>query len=180
VKLKPVIALAYGVGVDQVIGPQWLDDDRYDIVATLPVDAPQGQVPAMLQHLLAERFHMRSHDEVRPRNGFALLAGKGPLKAKPVAESDSIGFEIQSDHVLLKGMTMAQFAKFLSGRDGPPVSDETRIEGHYDILLNASLNDVQSGSYSGAVEDLGLKLEKRAEPAKFIIVDKADREPTDN
>src|SRR5580704_2838419 len=49
VNLKSVIALAYGVAFDQIEGPQWLDDDRYDIIATFPAGASQEQVPAMLQ-----------------------------------------------------------------------------------------------------------------------------------
>jgi len=180
VKLKGVIAIAYGVDAGQIGGPSWLDDERYDIVAKLPDDAPQDQLPVMLQHLLADRFHMTVHEETKPRNGFALLAGKGPLKAKAVEEGESMGFEVQSDRVLLKGMTMAQFAKFLSGRTGPPVSDETNIAGHYDITLDASMSDIQAGLFSGAVEDIGLKLEKRTVPAKFITVEKADKIPTEN
>ena len=77
-------------------------------------------------------------------------------------------------------MTMAQFAKFLAGRSGPPIVDETGIEGHYDITLQASMADVEAGLVSGAVEDLGLRLERRAVPGKFVIVDKASRIPTGN
>ena len=36
VRLKGVIAVAYGVDEDLVDGPQWLVDERFDIVATLP------------------------------------------------------------------------------------------------------------------------------------------------
>ena len=181
VKLKGVIALAYGVDQSLVEGPQWLDDERYNIIATLPKSASQADIPAMLQHLLAERFGMTVRVETRNRTGFALVRGKGPLKMKLLEkEAEGMGFQMGGDHVELHNMTMAQFAKFLSGRTNPPVFDETGIEGRYDMTLNASWTDVKAGLYSGAVEDLGLKHEKRTVPAKFVIVDKANKIPTGN
>src|SRR5580658_4924119 len=73
VSLKAVIAAAYGVDTDRVSGPQWLDDERYDISAKLPDGASPDQTPVMLQHLLADRFHMTAHEETRPGKGFGLL-----------------------------------------------------------------------------------------------------------
>ena len=40
--------------------------------------------------------------------------------------------------------------------------------------------DLKGGSFSGAIEDLGLKLAPHNAPAKFIVVDKADKVPTEN
>ncbi len=36
ITLQFLIARAYGVAPDQITGPRWLGDERYDIVATLP------------------------------------------------------------------------------------------------------------------------------------------------
>ena len=119
VRLKGVIALAYGVDQELIDGPQWLSDERYDIMATLPAGSPQTDVPAMLQHLLAERFHMTVHEEARTRAGYALVPGKGPrrMTASKQPDGDSIGFETRGDQILFSNMTMAQFAAFL-GRTG--------------------------------------------------------------
>lgn len=76
VTLKAVIAVAYGVVPDQISGPQWLGDERYDISAKLPDGASPNQTPVMLQHLLADRFHMAAREEARPGKGFALVAAK--------------------------------------------------------------------------------------------------------
>src|SRR5580700_8623396 len=54
--LMPVLMRAYQVERRQITGPAWLDNERYDIVATIPKDAPKEQIPAMLQNLLVERF----------------------------------------------------------------------------------------------------------------------------
>lgn len=181
VRLKSVIALAYGVALDQIDGPPWLYDERYDIVATLPEGASQDLVPVMLQHLLAERFRMTIHEETRPRAGFALVAGKAAPKITPSKETgDDIGFTVRSDHIQLTNHTMANLATFLSSSMGRSVADQSGILGRYDITLNASMADVKSGGVSGAIEDLGLKLVPRAAPAKFIVIDKAEKVPTEN
>src|SRR5690242_999105 len=57
--------LAYQVKSHQVVAPPWTIEARYDIQAKLPEGASRGQVPAMLQTLLAERFGMKVHRETR-------------------------------------------------------------------------------------------------------------------
>ena len=181
VTLKSVIAQAYSVARDQIGGPQWLDDERYDIVATLPSGASQDQVPLMLQRLLSERFHMTVHDETKPRTGYALVPGKGERKLKTSDRTGgNFGFEVRSDDIQFTNFTMTNLASFLSSSMGRPVADQTAIEGRYDITLNASMTDIKSGSVFSAIEDLGLKLELRTAPAKFVVVDKADKVPTEN
>ena len=54
--LKSLIMRAYGVKDYQIAGPDWLDSAGYDVVATIPRDAAEAQLPQMLQTLLAERF----------------------------------------------------------------------------------------------------------------------------
>jgi uncharacterized protein (TIGR03435 family) len=43
-----------------VIGPDWLES-RFNIDAKMPAGSTRNQVPEMLQSLLADRFHMKSH-----------------------------------------------------------------------------------------------------------------------
>src|SRR5580704_7296436 len=91
VKLIGVIALAYGVEPEQIDGPQWLNDERYDIIATMPPGS-QDQLPAMLQHLLADRFAMAIHEETKTRAGFALMTGKDAPKLVKSTEKSRPGF----------------------------------------------------------------------------------------
>lgn len=78
-----LIRLAYQVKAHQVAGPDWMLTARYDIQAKLPEGATRGQVPAMLQALLAERFAMKMHRETRDLNVYALVAAKGGTHLKP-------------------------------------------------------------------------------------------------
>lgn len=180
VNLKSVIALAYGVAFDQIEGPQWLDDDRYDIIATFPAGASQDQVPAMLQHLLTERFAMTIHQETKARAGLALVIGKEGPKLTKATEKSRPGFSATADSVTFTKATLPAFARTLTLFTGRHVTDETGIQGEYDILVKASMDDIKAGSISGAIQDLGLKLESRTTPAKFVVVDKASKVPTAN
>jgi uncharacterized protein (TIGR03435 family) len=72
-----LVALAYQIKGHQISGPDWISTQRYDIQAKLPEGGSRGQVPAMLQTLIAERFGMRFHRETRDFNVFALVVAKG-------------------------------------------------------------------------------------------------------
>jgi uncharacterized protein (TIGR03435 family) len=83
--LLDLIAAAYSVRATQVSGPTWLSDQGFDIEATLPNGTPKGEVNAMLQSLLEERFALKVHRDTEIRQGFALVVGKNGPKLKPAA-----------------------------------------------------------------------------------------------
>jgi len=180
VDLKSIAVIAWHIDRDPIVGPPWMDDERYDIVATLPAGSTQGQVPQMLQHLLAERFHMAVHEETRSRNGLALLPSRSGAKLTRAKETSRPGYVSSVDRVTFGKVTLSGFARTLSLFTGRPVTDETGIAGEYDITLNASMEDLRSGAVAPPVQDLGLRLEARKMSAKFLIVDKADKVPTGN
>jgi uncharacterized protein (TIGR03435 family) len=179
VSLKAVIAAAYGVEPDRVNGPQWLADERYDIEAKMPNGASPDQISVMLQHLLADRFHMTAHEETRPAKGFGLIAARGGVKLPPAKVAGRVGFETTANSVTFTSITMERFARLLSGFMGSPVSDETGMSGEFDFTVNAPMSELQAGSIS-AIQDLGLKLEARPVQLRFVIVDRADKVPTEN
>src|SRR5664279_1179335 len=80
--LKIVLMEAFKVKTYQIVGPSWLDEDCFDIVAKMPEGATSDQIPAMLQALLAERFKLTAHKEDRTRPVYALVVDKGGPKFK--------------------------------------------------------------------------------------------------
>jgi len=144
VPLKPVLMEAFGVKMDQIEGPSWLETDCFDISAKMPDGATRDQLPAMLQALLAERFKLAVHKEDRPRPGYALVVDKGGPKFKeddPNTNFMGTGHAGQmlfgaAGHGRLKGvMTMATLASNLSRQGYGPVQDLTALTGKYDIDL---------------------------------------------
>jgi uncharacterized protein (TIGR03435 family) len=84
VTLKSLIASAYGVKDYQVEGPGWLDSERYDVMAKVPEgQSGKEQVELMMQHLLAERFHLSLHRDSKQMNVYTLSVSK-PEKIKEV------------------------------------------------------------------------------------------------
>ena len=81
--LRDLIAAAWRVREDQVSGPVWMDDQRFDIEARMPPGAVQKQAAEMLQTLLAERFGLELHHESQEAQGFALVVGKHGAKLTP-------------------------------------------------------------------------------------------------
>jgi uncharacterized protein (TIGR03435 family) len=113
-------------------------------------------------------------------------------------------------HMEANGITLASFSDMLSNMLDRPVVDMTGIEGEYDIALDVSPEDLvgmrhmtaaagapppgaraggeqppaadatPSASIFTAIQQLGLKLDSRKAPVEFIVVDKAEKVPTEN
>jgi uncharacterized protein (TIGR03435 family) len=80
--LKDLIANAYKLKVYQVTGPDWLNTERFDIVAKMPDGATPDDAPAMLRALLVERFKLVAHPDTQEHPVLALVVGKGGSKLK--------------------------------------------------------------------------------------------------
>jgi uncharacterized protein (TIGR03435 family) len=65
VTLRRLVAEANGVQMNQVAGPSWLDQNEYDVEARTETEVSGDRLRSMLLALLAERFHLRQHDEQR-------------------------------------------------------------------------------------------------------------------
>ena len=73
-----LIKLAYGVEDDNVIGgPNWLEFDRYNLIAKAPPAASAEKIRSMLQSLLADRFKLVVHKDTKPLPQYVLSAGQG-------------------------------------------------------------------------------------------------------
>ncbi|HLK67400.1 MAG TPA: TIGR03435 family protein [Bryobacteraceae bacterium] len=196
-----LVKTAYGVDTENVIGgPNWLEADRFDIVAKIPPNTPPETVPAMLQSLLADRFKLVVHNDTKPLQAFVLSMGKGKPKWKEAVEgSGAPGCQPQlggdsgppgSIHVSCHNITMAQFATNLHQMAGGyltmNVVDKTELAGHWDLDLNwTARGALQAPGSEGisifdAVDKLGLKLEAGKVPTPVIVVDSVNRKPTDN
>ena len=90
--LRNIVMTAYDVQTYQVTAPDWMNTERYDIVAKVPAGATKAQVNVMWQNLLKERFGMVVHHESKEFPVDELTVAKGGSKLKetdlpPDAES---------------------------------------------------------------------------------------------
>jgi uncharacterized protein (TIGR03435 family) len=80
--LRELIVLAYKVKPYQISGPDWVANERFDVVAKYPDGATKQDVPKMLQALLEDRFKLAVHRETKEHPVLALVVGKGGSKLK--------------------------------------------------------------------------------------------------
>jgi len=114
-----------------------------------------------------------------------------------VTTTQEHGLMGQFRNVRRNNVTVATFAEALSNNIGRPVRDATNLEGRYDFLLtwipeggqtsplpagdDAVGTDPSDLSLFAAIkEQLGLKLEAGRGPVETLVVDNAEREPTEN
>jgi uncharacterized protein (TIGR03435 family) len=205
--LRSCIAFAYRVKEYQVSGPSWLGELKYDVLAKGPAGTRQDQLPEMMQTLLAQRFELQVHKETRQFAVYPLEIGKnGPkLKESPPAPEGtpagaSFGLSMSSSGVgrlEARRATMISLANTLVRLLGAPVVDLTGLTGKYDFDLEYSREDGgamrTAGSPGGSppesepgvslfssLQQLGLKLEGRKIPMPAIVVDRAQKVPTEN
>ena len=195
--LQSCVQWAYNVKEYQVTGPDWINNERYDIVAKAAHAASDADLRQMLQTLLAERFKLASHREARELPVYTLTVGADGIKMKQ-SEGDS-----ESNFKPVKGMgklslavdhtSMAQFADVLAQPMQRPVIDKTGLTGRYEFTLDLSkyfgmeMNQasleretVETAVVFALRDQLGLRLEPKKAPVDIIVVDKAERIPTEN
>lgn len=138
-------------------GPDWLDSDRFDLQGVALEQLTRERARLMLQAVLAERFQLRAHTEVRQLPVFNLLPSRDDRALGPKlrrSETDCgagsrgnvppsavngvqpclirFGF----GNLTATGMTMTDLATMaLSRVAGRPTIDRTGLSGTYDWTL---------------------------------------------
>lgn len=170
-------------------GPTWASADRYDIVAKAPGDSAvtREQIRSMIAALLAERFGITTHREMRDTAVYALVIAKNGPKLKENKDPDA-KFSLRMAKpdvaiVVTKG-TMEQLVGQLSVNVQRPVLDHTGLTGAYDYELDWRPDYAKGDSdipsiYTAVEEQLGLKLESIKAPVDVVVIDKVNRPSAD-
>ena len=218
VSLRNVMMRAYKVKEPQIVTPDWMNTERFDIVAKLPDGATNDQVPQMLQALLADRFKMTIHREQKVMPVYVLVPAKGGVKLQPTEETGNMRVMMSPRGRRLTGkVSLAQLADMLSNFMDRPVIDKTETKGNFDIDFEWS-GDEGGGMRMGGMmgpgglgpmgpppgappvrkdeaaapgadapslftaiqEKMGLRLDPQKAPVDLIVVDHAEKLPTEN
>jgi uncharacterized protein (TIGR03435 family) len=169
-----------------------LDDTFYDIAAKAAGDTvpTTDEFRQMLQSLLADRFKLRSHREMRETPVYALVLGKNGPKfkgsapdASPVEHYAASGRNYQ---VTIAKATMGSVVRAIENSLlDRPVLDQTGLEGTYDIRMTYTPNiganrgtepDPEDTSIFTALEvQLGLKLVAQKAMVEIFVVDHVEK-----
>lgn len=171
-------------------------DEFYDIAAKAEGDvAPsQDEFRRMLQLLLADRFKLKTHREMRELPVYALVVGKNGPKFKASAPDASADTHYAASgrnyEVTIPKATMANVLSAIENSVlDRPVVDQTGLEGTYDIRMTFTPNtppnrrtepDADDISIFTAVEvQLGLRLEAQKAMVSVLVVDHIEK-PSEN
>jgi uncharacterized protein (TIGR03435 family) len=186
-----LIVYAYDVKAFQIEGIR--DYDSYwDIFAKAEGDSipTTAEFRQMLQALLADRFQLKMHREMREMPVYALVVAKNGPKLKDAdPDTDAMGlFDQQGRNVVvtLPKASMSGIVDAIGYANlDRPIVDKTGLSGTYNIKLtytpnfkryNGSAPDVDDLDVFQAVEkQLGLKLEARKDSVEILVVDRVEK-----
>src|SRR5262245_54457547 len=89
VSLKSILLVAFSLKDVQLVSPDWMASEYYEIDARMPVGTATDQVKTMLQNLLVERFKLTIHRETRQTDADRLDVAKSGSKLKEVEPAES-------------------------------------------------------------------------------------------
>jgi uncharacterized protein (TIGR03435 family) len=144
----------------------------------------------MMQAILADRFGMLAHTELREAQTYALLqhglASAGNLKPANAPCPPECGMQISQGSVTARNIPLPQFAELLSQLTGRVVTDETGLTGRFDFEARWTPDSQQAPGDSDAPslftalqEQLGLRLEARRAPVPMLVIDSVNRPTAD-
>jgi uncharacterized protein (TIGR03435 family) len=186
--LRECIQWAYRVQAVQVIGPDWLDDVKLDIVAKSGLQVEDPQMFLMFRTLLSERLGVKAHFERKEMAVYALVIGKHGSKMTESTTEGSPEVTLDQDKVAthLRWSMYELMAEF-SSTLGRPLINETGLNGRYDFQINPrtiapDLPSLDRATMQIAViqTQLGLDIESRKQAVDVLIVDHAEKKPTEN
>ncbi|HEU5341203.1 TIGR03435 family protein [Edaphobacter sp.] len=196
VPVKLMISLMYKVPMRRIKGaPDWLATDGYDVEAKADHPYSIDDLQVMFQNLLADRFNLKFHKEIKEGPVYALMVDQSGLKMK-VDESKqdfSIPMNDNADGVTVgKRVNMRYFCWWLERvlhQDERPVIDKTGLTGNYDFTLsyapvlppNVSPEKFPAGLldrpsiFDALKHQLGLRLEAGRGPVVYYVIDHVER-----
>lgn len=185
-----LIMFAWDVSPLQISGiASAVSQERYDVEATCEQPMTKEQLPHMLQMLLADRFHLAIHRELKEQPVYVLIPGKGgPKLHQSSNEGGKPGLRQSGHSFMFTNATMSDLVGVLSQVTGRKVLDRTGLQGQYDFTLSYSPDRGGAGregvspaadSFPDSVftalrEQLGLNLEPQRSEIEFIVVDQLE------
>jgi len=199
IPVKLMISLMYRVPMRQIEGvPDWINDQRFDVEAHVDGTYSVDDLHTMFQNLLAERFDLKLHKDIREGNVYALTVDPSGLKMKPNTSPQDFEIPMQGAPAKVTGKRVPMnYLCWNLGQtlqnDARPVVDETGLTGNYDFTLSY-VPQLPPGADAGQLppeykdlpslfdalkQQLGLRLTAQKGPVEHLVIDHIDK-PTEN
>jgi uncharacterized protein (TIGR03435 family) len=180
---------------DQLLGlPDWgrtqnfdveakMDPENAEVLKKLDGEDRSKENAVLMQALLADRFRMKAHIEVKVLPVYNLVIAKGGLKMKEAAPDQPSGWSMGMGNIKGQGMLIASLVGSLSHPAGRLIIDKTGLTGKYQVNLTWAWDDNPNSTgpslFTALEEQLGLKLEPAKAPVDVVVIDHLER-PSEN
>lgn len=179
ISVKGLIQIAYGKRDFQITGgPRWISTETFDVDAK--AESPAKATHDMMKSLLATRFNLIVHSEIKEATVYNLVIAKSGLKMKPSADQSDPDRggpkQLEPGRMVGEGIPMYILTNLLSNAVGYAVINKTGLTGKYDIDLqytpDADTDSLDVLLMSALEKQLGLKLESAKAPQEVLVVDR--------
>ena len=177
-----MVMLAWDLQDSQIAGgPAWFATDRFTIDANSDDGQPHSQAETreMLQNLLADRFALHTHHEMREGAAYILTVAQNGTKLKR-SQTQSTNVRLGTNSIQLEGAPLSRLAQQLSGILERPVIDRTGLEGTYDAsllwsdTLAKTADPDQVSIFTAIQEQLGLNLVSQKASIDTLVIDRIE------
>lgn len=189
VRLITCIKWAYGLQRAQIVDPEGMDQQHFDITAKAPQETTEQRAKVMLQELLADRFALKFHRSTRETNAYVVtVSPSGLKKLKPSAQAGDAWHQNSAMGMVARNWTMRDLVTYISDPLGAPMVDETHLSGTYDFSIDfhpyvdqaAEIHADPQAVLKRTLEgELGLRLVRRRAVIDTFVIDHVGA-PTDN
>jgi uncharacterized protein (TIGR03435 family) len=172
---------------------------RFDISAKIPPDLkliPNVTLRLMMQNLLADRFKLRVHQEMRELQSYALVKEKAGPRVRFVDPSQPVGMNpfnmTDPGRIVGTRVTAEMLAKVLAEQLKRPVQDLTGITMPFDFTLEwmpdsfadqsdtPGANSNRASIFTSLREQLGFSLNSGKSSVEVIVIDHVESVPSQN
>ena len=177
-------------------GPDWIRSERFEIQAVMPDRSPAytfaefmrgdaTDLEKMIQNLLAERFKLAVHREMKEVPAYALSVAKSGSKLVTSKSDDQRmlggrGMPDGSNRMIGRKVEVRDLAFMLLMTTRRPVIDRTGLSGEFNFDVNFAPFDSPAETsapslFTALQEQLGLKLENTKTPLEGIAIDHVEK-----
>jgi uncharacterized protein (TIGR03435 family) len=183
ITLRALMQRAWDVQDFQIVGgPKWIDNDRFDIDARARLD-DTAKLNTLIQALLAERFHLKVHQETRTTLGYSLVAAKRGIKLTRNPTSGASTWSLFRGNLVAKNASMDMLASdILQKALHRPVVNNTGLDGTFDLKLTWAPDDDTSveaeplpSFFTAVREELGLELKPHPQQAVVFVIESVEK-----
>ena len=136
ISVKDMLSVMYRIPHRQIVGgPEWLSSEKFDVLARADHSYSIDELHTMFQNLLADRFNLKLHRQMKVGPVYVLTVAPSGLKMTPVDAGKDRHNPVTSgpnDQVIGSRVPMNYFCFWLGQNlqsDERPVVDKTGLTG---------------------------------------------------